>query len=791
MMPLAGSPRCRPARTVPVLIVIALVLVSGAAALETRNVFIVAIDGLRSNEGFETGGQNLPCIWDSLRPRGTFYTNFHNTGVTVTNSAHSTIVTGVRQLMRNNCEVLTPVRPREPTVAEYYRKAFGLSADDAAIVDGKSWIWRYPVSTWPGYGYTYAPRIYYTGDDEETWERTRSVIASHHPSLCYVLLASVDDQAHGGDTASYIAAIRRADSLVLQLWNLLQSDSAYRDSTTLIVTTDHGRHDDAHGGWQDHGCWCHGCRHTFLLALGPDIKPDTVITDVRDQVDIAPTVGHLLGFDTPLAQGNVLSEMLTESCGAQPGRHPADGRYSNVSNSPGVSRACDIASSPAGLHCVYADNSSGSWTTYYTNSTDQGTTWSLPVPLLRSEDIEYSDPVIASFAAGGLFVAAAGRRRLGNDTTSIWTLGCRRSINNGADWYPAYDLQTLGTVSCRPAVAARDLSIELLSVADRALVERVSRSGGCSFEAPETLCADPPAYALSASAALLDTVGCAAWQTILPATGSDSADFHNIWFSREPWQGRDTMLTRNNRFSYSYEPSLAADRTGVLHLAYIHLLNSWMGNDWQVNYRRSTDAGRTWSQAVKLSPEHVGYAPRIQVSDSGRLFCIWTALSGDRTYIEGACSYNGGLDWSTPTPITSPDTFSVEPRFACVGDTCFIVWSSPATGNWEVHFERYIFAPAGATAPDPASPRATASVVPNPFTDRAAILVHAACKSAAVYNSSGRLVRSFGHSQFVSRQSSIVWDGADDAGRPLPAGVYTCVVETARGNSAQRLVLTR
>ena len=73
----------RPIRTAAPLLVAALLVVALAFGSQTRNVFIVNIDGLRSTEGFEAEDLNLPFIWDSLRPLGTLYNNFQNTGVTL------------------------------------------------------------------------------------------------------------------------------------------------------------------------------------------------------------------------------------------------------------------------------------------------------------------------------------------------------------------------------------------------------------------------------------------------------------------------------------------------------------------------------------------------------------------------------------------------------------------------------------------------------------------------------------------------------------------------------------
>ncbi|MEO0184046.1 MAG: T9SS type A sorting domain-containing protein, partial [candidate division WOR-3 bacterium] len=52
--------------------------------------------------------------------------------------------------------------------------------------------------------------------------------------------------------------------------------------------------------------------------------------------------------------------------------------------------------------------------------------------------------------------------------------------------------------------------------------------------------------------------------------------------------------------------------------------------------------------------------------------------------------------------------------------------------------------------------------------------------SLKIYDVSGRLVKSFNH--LTNYQSSIIWSGADDLGRNLPAGVY--LIEFESGNHA-------
>lgn len=223
------------------LLIISLLLPEGVKSqgdgYQTQNVFIVSIDGIRNNEAFESGDRYLRFLWDSLRPQGTIYTNFRNTGVTVTNAAHSTIVTGVRQYLPNNSGIATPLRPKEPTIGECYRKQLGVSKEQVYYISGKNTIWRYPVSLYPGYGYSFAPTIALaSAQDTLTWDSTRIIMDRDHPSLCYVLFAQVDAQGHTADTAKYLGAIRRVDSLIYLLWKKIESDPVYAGKTTMLVT---------------------------------------------------------------------------------------------------------------------------------------------------------------------------------------------------------------------------------------------------------------------------------------------------------------------------------------------------------------------------------------------------------------------------------------------------------------------------------------------------------------------------------------------------------------------------
>jgi hypothetical protein len=51
----------------------------------------------------------------------------------------------------------------------------------------------------------------------------------------------------------------------------------------------------------------------MLLVVGPDTPAGVIDPSMRKQVDIAPTVGMLLGFSTPYSVGTVLESAIIKN----------------------------------------------------------------------------------------------------------------------------------------------------------------------------------------------------------------------------------------------------------------------------------------------------------------------------------------------------------------------------------------------------------------------------------------------------------------------------------------------
>ncbi len=271
-------------------------------------VVILVIDGPRYQDSFgDPTHAHIDQIWSQLRPLGTLCSNFQNLGWTVTIPGHSTMLSGVWQYVANDGSE----RPHQPTMFEYYRKATGAPASDAVLVGGKPKLSACAYSTDAAYGASFgAAEDVQNNTDFETYDHLVARLDADHPRFVMASFSQVDQFGHSGVWADYIHQMDIVDSLAVLTWNHLQSDPVYANQTYMFITADHGRHDDAHGGFQNHGDTCPGCQHVIFLALGPNVRPDFEVTNLYTQRDLCTTVGRILGVPTPKTNGFMMEEIF-------------------------------------------------------------------------------------------------------------------------------------------------------------------------------------------------------------------------------------------------------------------------------------------------------------------------------------------------------------------------------------------------------------------------------------------------------------------------------------------------
>lgn len=141
------------------------------------------------------------------------------------------------------------------------------------------------------------PRIFGNDESYDAPEFYQALIylRQKKPRLLFISLGETDDWAHRRNYPQYLASAHRFDSYLETLWNTLQSMPEYRNSTTLVLTTDHGRGSGKE--WSDHGEKIEGAENIWTAYLGPDTGALGLRskTPQLTQGQLAATVAALLG----------------------------------------------------------------------------------------------------------------------------------------------------------------------------------------------------------------------------------------------------------------------------------------------------------------------------------------------------------------------------------------------------------------------------------------------------------------------------------------------------------------
>lgn len=327
--------------------------------------------GARDEETFMPEGQeNIPHLLNELIPRATFFTQVVNRGILGHYVATASLATGVYETFNN----FAAVPPDHPTVFEYFRRGLKRPATDAWVVAPSNGFNRIGESGHRAYGPgsgagvilpkrllaaalasgsgqqyehllrdnyetpMYAPQL--GGNEIELHEMAEvlrlsvtdfaahgrtlaspdelSVYIARHlmrelaPSLVWITLHDIDI-AHSGTYSLYLEGIQRTDRLCAEIWKTIQSEPEYAGKTTMFILPDFGRdsdNDPGGNGFQHHRTGDPLSRTTWMIAMGPGIRENVVVDRQVESTDLVPTLGSVLGFETPLSQGKVAPEVI-------------------------------------------------------------------------------------------------------------------------------------------------------------------------------------------------------------------------------------------------------------------------------------------------------------------------------------------------------------------------------------------------------------------------------------------------------------------------------------------------
>lgn len=321
---------------------------SGIPDGPVKHVVILVTDGARSDETIFDGESNasggptadiMPYMRAKLWPQGTLLRPGYATGVTETAEGHVSILTGSHLPQSNMPSDFGAgwFRPEAPTLYEAVRSAEGLPQEQVGLVANTEHLQGHTSSVFPGLGeamgaaYTFLSKADMEGggdaskpadDDAIVWETIQEQMTATEVRFVLGNLHEIDRSGHTRSGAVYVDRISEADEGIVDFWEWVQATEPYKDTTLLVVASDHGRHrwEGEEEDWKEHGDQCAGCRQVQVFLVGPGIKAGEVITSETFTLDdLSRTVAHLMGVDLPYASGMIIAPALTDPPG-NPGR---------------------------------------------------------------------------------------------------------------------------------------------------------------------------------------------------------------------------------------------------------------------------------------------------------------------------------------------------------------------------------------------------------------------------------------------------------------------------------------
>ena len=134
--------------------------------------------------------------------------------------------------------------------------------------------------------------------DSFTHEDLHDFLQTHNPRALFVGYGGTDDWAHEGKYDLVLQAAHEDDQRIAELWRTMEAKPEYHDQLTFIITCDHGRGSGLKL-WRDHNKNIPGAENIWIAVIGPDTPATGEMANVPrvTQSQIAATIAQLLGQD--------------------------------------------------------------------------------------------------------------------------------------------------------------------------------------------------------------------------------------------------------------------------------------------------------------------------------------------------------------------------------------------------------------------------------------------------------------------------------------------------------------
>jgi hypothetical protein len=117
------------------------------------------------------------------------------------------------------------------------------------------------------------------------------------------------DYVHWGNMTHYTRGIAIIDEGLRQLVTTVEADEQYRNNTVFVIVPDCGRDTNPLAAVPcQHHFGSRSSHEIFSLMFGPGIARGVVVDKPADQINIASTIGKVMGFDAEFSEKTVLEQ---------------------------------------------------------------------------------------------------------------------------------------------------------------------------------------------------------------------------------------------------------------------------------------------------------------------------------------------------------------------------------------------------------------------------------------------------------------------------------------------------
>lgn len=294
-------------------------------------------------------------------------------------------------------------------------------------------------------------------------------------------------------------------------------------------------------------------------------------------------------------------------------------QFINVSSNSYSSYSPKIAADSSGnLNIVWHDNTSPNWDIHFSRSTDIGASWSSEQDITGTVG-QSRNSGVALNSSGDIFV-------VWDESTSVKDeIYFRYSTDNGASWSPIVNLSNNSGESSYPAIAVDGAgNINVAWHDDTSGTNKIhysrSTDNGTSWSLPKILPSNSQSSMFPAIA--VDDSGniCAVWRDIF--SSNTEIFFCHSGDSGANWSGAKNLSSSSG---YSEYPKLVMDNAGNTNVVWSD--DSGTG-PYQILFSRSTDFGTSWSPPIKISATlGDSFSPAIGVDEYGNISIVWTGIT--------------------------------------------------------------------------------------------------------------------------------------------------------------------